>query len=303
MLAASRLTSHSHGPGSVSSKSLASKTSARSGEANRPKFDRCASPQICTSMSVRGVVGEVEGHDGRRAAVVGEGRLGHPRVAQGDQLLEPVGLLGVQDRDRVAIRRAARMRRARRAGRACARPWPRRRARCGWTHGRAVQVLLDRGLGAPRRVIDGRGGLVRRGLLHDALGLVVGRHRVLAHQHACGLALEVDVRLAADVDGDPLDRAAGEAARPLARVVLGDRVADVAPDGQAFAGDHVAAGLGLDPALADLRVAVVEREDAGRHAAAGPRRPSRTRRTGSGRRRSAGPRSPRSSARTCRRSC
>ncbi len=39
-LAASRLTSHSHGPGSVSSKSFASKTNARSGEPKRPKFDR-----------------------------------------------------------------------------------------------------------------------------------------------------------------------------------------------------------------------------------------------------------------------
>ncbi len=54
-LAASRLTSHSHGPGSVSSKSLASKTSVRSGEAKRPKFERWASPLAWTKMSVRGV--------------------------------------------------------------------------------------------------------------------------------------------------------------------------------------------------------------------------------------------------------
>ena len=47
-LATSRLTSHSHGPGSVSSKSLMSNTSERSGAANPPKFDRCASPQHCT---------------------------------------------------------------------------------------------------------------------------------------------------------------------------------------------------------------------------------------------------------------
>ena len=47
-LAASRLTSHSNGPGSVSSKSLTSKTSRRSGEANAPKLDRCASPHNCT---------------------------------------------------------------------------------------------------------------------------------------------------------------------------------------------------------------------------------------------------------------
>ena len=39
-LATRRLTSHSHGPGSVSSKSFRSKTSRRSGEAKAPKFDR-----------------------------------------------------------------------------------------------------------------------------------------------------------------------------------------------------------------------------------------------------------------------
>ena len=39
-LAASRFTSHSHGPAWVSSKSLIPKTSCRSGEANRPKFIR-----------------------------------------------------------------------------------------------------------------------------------------------------------------------------------------------------------------------------------------------------------------------
>jgi hypothetical protein len=55
MLTASRLTSHSHGPGSVSSKSLTSNTSARSGEANTPKFDRCESPQHCTVSPDRGV--------------------------------------------------------------------------------------------------------------------------------------------------------------------------------------------------------------------------------------------------------
>ncbi len=48
MLTARRFTSHSQGPGSVSSKSLTSNTSRRSGEANTPKFDRCASPQHCT---------------------------------------------------------------------------------------------------------------------------------------------------------------------------------------------------------------------------------------------------------------
>jgi hypothetical protein len=55
MLAASRLRSHSHGPGSVSSKSLRSNTSRRSGEPNTPKFDRCASPQDCTWNPERGI--------------------------------------------------------------------------------------------------------------------------------------------------------------------------------------------------------------------------------------------------------
>ena len=55
MLAASRLTSHSHGAGSVSSKSFTSNRSLRSGEANSPKLDRCASPQACTMIPVAGV--------------------------------------------------------------------------------------------------------------------------------------------------------------------------------------------------------------------------------------------------------
>jgi hypothetical protein len=52
MLATSRLTSHSNGPGSVSSKSLTSKTNRRSGEPKAPKFDRCASPHSCTRRPV-----------------------------------------------------------------------------------------------------------------------------------------------------------------------------------------------------------------------------------------------------------
>ncbi|SKV80931.1 Uncharacterised protein [Mycobacteroides abscessus subsp. abscessus] len=46
MLVTRRLTSHSHGPTAVSSKSLTSNNKARSREAKRPKLDRCASPQI-----------------------------------------------------------------------------------------------------------------------------------------------------------------------------------------------------------------------------------------------------------------
>ena len=54
-LAASRMTSHSHGPGWVSSKSFRSKTWLRSGVAKVPKLRRCASPQICSTMPVDGV--------------------------------------------------------------------------------------------------------------------------------------------------------------------------------------------------------------------------------------------------------
>ena len=53
-LATSRLTSHSNGPGSVSSKSLMLKISRRSGAAKTPKFDRWASPHSWTSSPVRG---------------------------------------------------------------------------------------------------------------------------------------------------------------------------------------------------------------------------------------------------------
>ena len=54
VLAARRFTSHSHGPGRVSSKSLIEKTTLRSGEAKPPKLPRWASPQSCTSMPDRG---------------------------------------------------------------------------------------------------------------------------------------------------------------------------------------------------------------------------------------------------------
>ncbi len=45
-------------------------------------------------------------------------------------------------------------------------------------------------------------------------------------------------------------------------IILGDRIADVAADGEALAGDHVAARLGLDATLADLGLTVVQRQDA-----------------------------------------
>jgi hypothetical protein len=55
-LAASRFTSHSHGPGNVSSKSLQSNTRLRSGEPKMPKLERCASPHTWAVSPDRGVV-------------------------------------------------------------------------------------------------------------------------------------------------------------------------------------------------------------------------------------------------------
>ena len=56
-LAARRLTSHSHGPGIVSSKSLASKTRRRSGDAKRPKLEserrRWPAPMISCPSALR----------------------------------------------------------------------------------------------------------------------------------------------------------------------------------------------------------------------------------------------------------
>ena len=55
-LAVRRLTSHSHGPGRVSSKSFRSKTRVRSADAKTPKLLRCASPQACTVRPESAVV-------------------------------------------------------------------------------------------------------------------------------------------------------------------------------------------------------------------------------------------------------
>ncbi len=54
-LATSRLTSHSQGPGSVSSKSFRLKTMRRSGVAKTPKFARCASPHTWARKPLVGV--------------------------------------------------------------------------------------------------------------------------------------------------------------------------------------------------------------------------------------------------------
>ena len=78
-LAASRFTSHSNGPGSVSSKSLRLNTSLRSGAAKMPKFVRCASPHSWACSPVRGPAA-------RSAAI----RYAPPRKnANGDTSMRP----------------------------------------------------------------------------------------------------------------------------------------------------------------------------------------------------------------------
>src|SRR3954447_27000525 len=89
---------------------------------------------------------------------------------------------------------------------------------------------------------------------------------LLTRHHRHGLALQVHVWLAADVDGDAVERAAREPVRRGAGVVVGDGVAAVASHAQALAADRELTRLGLDAALADLDVAVVERQRADRHA-------------------------------------
>ena len=117
-----------------------------------------------------------------------------------------------------------------------------------------------------------------------------------------GLALQVDVRVAADVDRDPVDRPAGERVRGFARVVVGHRLAAVPPDEEPRAGDRERAELRLELALADL-LSRRGRATACRWRTSAPSPPSRRRPRGSGSRRWECPRCRRSSAPRRRRSC
>ena len=54
--------------------------------------------------------------------------------------------------------------------------------------------------------------------------------QLLPGEHSHGLAFQVDVGIAADVDRDLLDRAAGERVRVRTGVVTGDRFAAVPAD-------------------------------------------------------------------------
>ncbi len=100
-LATSRLTSHSNGPGSVSSKSLRLKTSLRSGAAKPPKLERWASPQSWVCKPVREPVGEVGRHQVGRTAVERERRDEHAAVADRHELRHAALRLLLEQLDRV----------------------------------------------------------------------------------------------------------------------------------------------------------------------------------------------------------
>jgi len=72
--------------------------------------------------------------------------------------------------------------------------------------------------------------------------------RSLPGEHGGRLAGEVEVGLAADVDHDPLDDAAGESVRAGPGIVVGDGRAAVPADAQALAGQLEVARLVLDTA-------------------------------------------------------
>ena len=100
-LAASRFTSHSQGAGSVSSKSLMSNTSLRSGAPNPPKFSKWRSPHACTRNLVEGVPARSAAMQHRRAPVKRERRLPHPPVPDRQQRLHAPNVRLLQQRNHV----------------------------------------------------------------------------------------------------------------------------------------------------------------------------------------------------------
>ena len=100
-LAASRLTSHSKGPGKVSSKSLRLKTSLRSGAAKEPEVRQVRVPAQLNVQARARRTREVCRHQIGGAAVEREGRHQHPAVAERDQLGHAAGPLLLEEVDRV----------------------------------------------------------------------------------------------------------------------------------------------------------------------------------------------------------
>ena len=99
-LAAIRLTSHSHGPGSVSSKSFGPKISLRSGAANPAEVrDVGIAAGLHDDARYPASRARSAAIIGRRAAVERERRDEHPPVADRDELLHARGRLGREHRD------------------------------------------------------------------------------------------------------------------------------------------------------------------------------------------------------------
>ena len=98
-LAASRSTSYSNGPGSVSSKSFTSNSSVRSGESEHPEVRQVGVAAELHREAGPWRVLQVGRHDLRRAAVEGERRRHHPTVADGYEILLARRVLLLEQRD------------------------------------------------------------------------------------------------------------------------------------------------------------------------------------------------------------
>ena len=131
-LASSRFTSHSNGPGSVSSKSLRSKSIRRSGRAVEAEVRHVrVTAQLHVEPGVRGRR-EVGGHEQRGAAVERERGGRHAPVPQREQLGHPGQALGrPAGRPGRGASSSSRCPRGPRAGAAPGRPLLGPRARCG----------------------------------------------------------------------------------------------------------------------------------------------------------------------------
>ncbi len=110
-LAARRLRSNSNGPWRVSSKSLMSNRRSRSGEANRPKLARCASPHSWVDDAGARTRAEVRGHGQRGTAQERERRDRHAAVPDRHQLRDPGPGLVLEERHRIRAVRAPQPRR------------------------------------------------------------------------------------------------------------------------------------------------------------------------------------------------
>ena len=159
MLATSRDTSHSNGPGSVSSKSRRSKESCRSGVAQSPKLRMWASPHSCT-------VRPLSGREARSAAITAAAPVEGPRGR---------GHPGMADRARGRGGASGPGRRSRPADRSL---------RCG-PSGPVRRAVTARGRRAPRRGVrrsfPGADGKLRRTLRHrlESSHTFDNRHRVV----------------------------------------------------------------------------------------------------------------------------